>query len=66
MTIDQIMRTAPVIPVLVLDGDHDWVKLAETFVGARIWGPSARFDGQKVGREHRVLDGDTVELLKPM
>lgn len=32
MTIDQIMRTAPVIPVLVLDGDHDWVKLAETFV----------------------------------
>jgi 2-dehydro-3-deoxyphosphogluconate aldolase/(4S)-4-hydroxy-2-oxoglutarate aldolase len=34
MTIDQIMRTAPVIPVLVLDGDHDWAKLAETFVGA--------------------------------
>ena len=32
MTIDQIMRTAPVIPVLVLDGDHDWAKLAETFV----------------------------------
>jgi 2-dehydro-3-deoxyphosphogluconate aldolase/(4S)-4-hydroxy-2-oxoglutarate aldolase len=34
MTIDQIMRTAPVIPVLVLDGDHDWAKLAETFVEA--------------------------------
>jgi len=34
MTIDQIMRTAPVIPVLVLDGDHDWGKLAETFVAA--------------------------------
>jgi 2-dehydro-3-deoxyphosphogluconate aldolase/(4S)-4-hydroxy-2-oxoglutarate aldolase len=34
MTIDQIMRTAPVIPVLVLDGDYDWAKLAETFVGA--------------------------------
>jgi 2-dehydro-3-deoxyphosphogluconate aldolase / (4S)-4-hydroxy-2-oxoglutarate aldolase len=32
MTIDQIMRTAPVIPVLVLDGDHDWAKLAEAFV----------------------------------
>jgi 2-dehydro-3-deoxyphosphogluconate aldolase/(4S)-4-hydroxy-2-oxoglutarate aldolase len=34
MTIDQIMRSAPVIPVLVLDGDHDWAALAETFVGA--------------------------------
>jgi 2-dehydro-3-deoxyphosphogluconate aldolase/(4S)-4-hydroxy-2-oxoglutarate aldolase len=32
MTIDQIMRTAPVIPVLVLDGDQDWAKLAEAFV----------------------------------
>ena len=34
MTIDEIMRTAPVIPVLVLDGEADWAALAETFVGA--------------------------------
>ena len=34
MNIDQIMRTAPVIPVLVLEGDGDWTALAETFVGA--------------------------------
>ena len=34
MTIDEIMRAAPVIPVLVLDGGEDWAKLAETFVGA--------------------------------
>jgi 2-dehydro-3-deoxyphosphogluconate aldolase/(4S)-4-hydroxy-2-oxoglutarate aldolase len=34
MSIDQIMRTAPVIPVLVLDGDADWAALAETFVAA--------------------------------
>jgi 2-dehydro-3-deoxyphosphogluconate aldolase/(4S)-4-hydroxy-2-oxoglutarate aldolase len=34
MTIDEIMRGAPVIPVLVLDGDHDWAKLAEILVGA--------------------------------
>ena len=34
MTIDEIMRTSPVIPVLVLDGDHDWAELAETFVEA--------------------------------
>jgi 2-dehydro-3-deoxyphosphogluconate aldolase / (4S)-4-hydroxy-2-oxoglutarate aldolase len=34
MTIDQIMRTAPVIPVLVLKEEMDWAALAETFVGA--------------------------------
>lgn len=34
MTIDEIMRAAPVIPVLVLDGDEDWARLASTFVGA--------------------------------
>ena len=34
MTIDELMRAAPVIPVLVLDGDHDWAKLAEVFVSA--------------------------------
>jgi 2-dehydro-3-deoxyphosphogluconate aldolase/(4S)-4-hydroxy-2-oxoglutarate aldolase len=34
MNIDQVMHAAPVIPVLVLDGDADWAKLAETFVGA--------------------------------
>jgi 2-dehydro-3-deoxyphosphogluconate aldolase/(4S)-4-hydroxy-2-oxoglutarate aldolase len=34
MTIDEIMRSAPVIPVLVLDGDADWAALAQTFVDA--------------------------------
>ncbi|HUQ43775.1 MAG TPA: GTPase [Candidatus Limnocylindria bacterium] len=42
---------------------HD---LAATFTGARIWGPSARFEGQKVGRDHEVVDGDAVEILRPM
>lgn len=31
--------------------------------GARIWGPSARFDGQRVGGDHLVRDGDVVEVL---
>lgn len=31
--------------------------------GARLWGPSARFDGQLVGREHCLQDGDTVEVV---
>ena len=34
MTIDTIMRTAPVIPVLVLDGSVDPAELAETLVDA--------------------------------
>lgn len=34
MTIDEIMRAAPVIPVLVLEEELDWVALAETFVSA--------------------------------
>jgi 2-dehydro-3-deoxyphosphogluconate aldolase/(4S)-4-hydroxy-2-oxoglutarate aldolase len=34
MTIDEIMRVSPVIPVLVLEGETDWAELAETFVGA--------------------------------
>jgi uncharacterized protein len=42
---------------------HD---LAASFTGARIWGPSARFDGQRVGRDQPVQDGDIVEILKPM
>lgn len=33
MTIDEIMRTAPVIPVLVLKEEMDWAGLAEAFVG---------------------------------
>ena len=40
---------------------HD---LAATFVGARVSGPSARFEGQRVGRDHIVLDGDVVEILR--
>jgi small GTP-binding protein len=39
---------------------HD---LAASFTGARVWGPSARFDGQRVGRDHAVRDGDIVEVL---
>ena len=34
MTIDEIMRSAPVIPVLVLGEEMDWAALAETFVEA--------------------------------
>jgi uncharacterized protein len=39
-------------------------ELAESFRAARVWGPSARFDGQQVGRAHAILDGDVVEILR--
>ena len=38
-------------------------ELADECRGARVWGPSARFEGQRVGREHAVADGDTIEVL---
>jgi len=37
--------------------------LAERCRGARVWGPSARFAGQRVGRDHVLADGDAVEIL---
>ena len=38
-------------------------ELAATCTGARISGPSAKFDGQRVGRDHVLADGDTVEIV---
>jgi ribosome-interacting GTPase 1 len=39
---------------------HD---LAEACAGARITGPSVKFDNQRVGRDHVLADGDTVEIV---
>jgi ribosome-interacting GTPase 1 len=39
-------------------------ELGEKFSGARVWGPSARFEGQRVGRDHVVWDEDTVEIIR--
>jgi small GTP-binding protein len=40
---------------------HD---LGAAATGARIWGPSGRFPGQRVGRTHVVEDGDEVEIVR--
>jgi len=53
-------------PGATVEDVADWIHhdVAATFIGARVWGPSARFDGQRVGRDHAVLDGDVVEILR--
>jgi uncharacterized protein len=38
-------------------------ELSAACTGALLWGPSARFEGQRVGRGHVVQDGDVVEVL---
>jgi len=38
--------------------------LGASFAGARVWGPSGRFDGQRVGKDHTLGDGDQVEILR--
>jgi small GTP-binding protein len=40
---------------------HD---VGRSCTGALLWGPSARFDGQRVGRDHLVADGDVVEIVR--
>ena len=51
-------------PATVLDvADTIHHELRERCTGARVWGPSARFAGQQVGREYELADGDTVEVL---
>jgi ribosome-interacting GTPase 1 len=37
-------------------------ELEHTLKYARAWGPSVQADGQQVGREHVVADGDVIEL----
>jgi hypothetical protein len=38
-------------------------ELAASCRGAHLWGPSARFAGQRVGPAHALADGDIVEIV---
>ena len=38
-------------------------ELGARCTGARVWGPSARFPGQRMGRTQALADGDSVEIL---
>ncbi len=55
-----ILRTGSTISDLLrrLPGD-----LQRTFRAAQIWGPSARFPGQTVGRAHVLRDEDVVTVI---
>jgi small GTP-binding protein len=60
---DEPLALQPGATVLdVADSVHH--DLAAAFSAARVWGPSARFDGQRVGRDHALLDGDVVEIVR--
>jgi small GTP-binding protein len=51
-------------PATVADAAHAiHHDLAARSRGARVWGPSARFDGQRVGHGHELADDDVVEVL---
>lgn len=54
------------VPGSTVEDVAEWVhqELAASFTGARVWGTSARFHGQRVGRDHAVQDGDVVEILR--
>jgi len=51
-------------PVTVADVAHTiHHEIGSACRGARLWGGSARFAGQRVGPDHRLADGDTVEIV---
>jgi small GTP-binding protein len=58
---DPIALQPPATVLDVADSIHH--ALAERCTGARVWGRSARFEGQRVGPHHGLQDGDTVEVL---
>ena len=52
-------------PVTVADvASAIHTEVGERCRGARIWGSTARFPGQRVGPAHVVADGDVVEVLR--
>ena len=55
-----ILRQGDTVGALLrrLPGDLD-----RAFRAAQVWGPSARFPGQTVGREHSLADEDVVTVL---
>jgi small GTP-binding protein len=60
---DPVALRPPVTVVDVADTVHHDIAAACT--GGRVWGPSARFPGQRVGRDHVLHDGDELSIDSP-
>jgi ribosome-interacting GTPase 1 len=37
-------------------------RMLEGFKYAKVWGPSAKYPGERVGLDHEVMDKDVVEI----
>jgi small GTP-binding protein len=61
VALDPVALPPPVTVADVADVVHH--DLGVRCTGARVWGPSARFPGQRVGRHHELADLDEVEVL---
>jgi small GTP-binding protein len=58
---DPVALSPPVTVRDVADSIHH--ELGARCEGARVWGSSARFPGQRVGPAHVLADGDSVEIV---
>ena len=61
--IDEEPFALPIGATIVELADEIHHELGAECAGAFVWGESARFDGQRVGRGHVVADGDLVEII---
>jgi small GTP-binding protein len=57
---DPVALPPPVTVADVADTVHH--DIGSACSGGRVWGPSARFAGQKVGRDHLLADGDELSI----
>ncbi len=62
-TVDDDPFALPIGATVADLADRVHHELGKACVGARVWGPSARFEGQRVGRAHVLADGDAVEVV---
>jgi ribosome-interacting GTPase 1 len=58
---DPVALRPPVRVIDVADAIHH--ELAARCTGAKVWGASAKFPGQRLGPAHVLADGDAVEIL---
>jgi ribosome-interacting GTPase 1 len=62
-TVDDEPFALPVGATVAELADQVHHDLGSACTGARVWGPSGRFGGQRVGRAHVLSEGDVVEVL---